>query len=234
MLGAAVLTGQLSVGWCNDAVDAERDSRARRLAKPIPAGLVSRRVVSAAAGLAAVTCVALSFALGLMPGTLHVLAVASAWSYNLHLKRTRLSPLPYLASFGLLAAVVATAGPGSPAPPAAVVLAAGLLGAAAHFANTVGDTEADALTGVRGLPQRVGPQASLVVSAAGVAAAALTLLLGLARITPTSVALLAAGAAVAALSVVGGARASPGTSRTAFRLCLLAVALVIMGFVAGV
>lgn len=234
LLGAAVLTGQLSVGWSNDAVDADRDRQAQRLDKPIPADLVSRQVVSAAAGLAAVTCAVLSFALGFLPGTLHVLAVASAWTYNLYLKRTWLSPAPYVISFALLAAVVATSAPGSPAPAPAVVLAAALLGAAAHFANTVGDTEADALTGVRGLPQRVGPQASLVVAAAGVATAALTLLFGRERITPVSVGLLGAGAAIAALSAVGGIAASHGTSRSAFRLCLVAVALVILGFVTGV
>ena len=47
LLGAAVLCGQLSVGWSNDAIDAPLDSAARRPDKPIALGHVSRRLVAA-------------------------------------------------------------------------------------------------------------------------------------------------------------------------------------------
>ncbi|AYG78700.1 hypothetical protein DWB77_00808 [Streptomyces hundungensis] len=37
-VAAAVLTGQLSVGWCNDAVDAHRDTACGRRDKPVATG----------------------------------------------------------------------------------------------------------------------------------------------------------------------------------------------------
>ena len=40
---AAVLAGQLSIGWLNDVLDAERDRTAGRADKPVAAGAVSRR-----------------------------------------------------------------------------------------------------------------------------------------------------------------------------------------------
>src|SRR3954471_2881208 len=155
LVALAVLLGQLSIGWCNDAVDAPRDELAGRRDKPVPAGLVTVRTLWICAVVALCLCAAASLALGLAAGVVHLLAVASGWGYDLLLKPTPLSPLPYAVAFGLLPAVPTLAA--SPAfwPPAGVLLGGALLGVAAHFANTVGDAEHDALTGVRGLPQRI-------------------------------------------------------------------------------
>lgn len=241
LFGCAVLTGQLSVGWSNDRVDAGRDVAAARSDKPVAAGLVPARLVGVAAVVALACCVVASLALGLLPGVLHLVAVASAWAYNLGLKATVASPLPYALSFGLLVAAATTSGTPPAWPGVGVVLAAALLGVGAHFANTVGDTESDRLTGVRGLPQRLGPGVSLLVTAVLVGGAAAVLLLdgpaGGARAgTPAGTVLLVAGASVAALSsVLSGAMSARGRSPAssgplAFRLTLLAVALVVGGF----
>lgn len=171
LLGAAVLVGQLSVGWSNDAIDAPLDTAAARRDKPITLGMVSRRLVAGAAVTSLAADVPLSLAVGVRPGLLHLLAVALAWAYNVGVKRTAASPLPYAAAFGLVPVVVAAAKPGSPAPRAALVVAGVACGIAAHFANTVGDTVEDELTGVRGLPQRFGPSASTIVAGGFVAAA---------------------------------------------------------------
>ena len=93
------------------------------------------------------------------PGIAHLAAVALAWSYNLGLKRTVVSPLPYAVAFGLVPVVVAAMLPGAPAPVDVLIIAGVACGVAAHFANTVGDAAEDAMTGVRGLPQRIGPAA---------------------------------------------------------------------------
>jgi len=230
LLGAAVLSGQLSIGWCNDAVDAPRDTLAARTGKPVPAGLVSRHTVVVACAVAAAACVVLSLALGLRPGLVHLLAVASAWAYNLWLKSTPASPLPYALSFGLLVAFVTLSLPQPGWPPPGVMAAAAALGVAAHFANTVGDTDADAVTGVRGLPQIVGPTASLVVTAGLVAAAAGLLLAGAGPHPRYGVGMLLGGVLLGAAGVLLGGRSRTG--RLAFRLTLLAVALVVLGFVA--
>jgi len=229
---AAVLLGQLSVGWSNDWVDAGRDVAARRTDKPIAAGLVGRRAVGIGAASAAAACVLASFAIGWVAGAVHVLAVASAWAYNLGLKSTAVSPLPYALSFGLLPGVATWAGadPGWPRP--GVTLGAALLGVAAHFANTVPDVEADAVTGVRGLPQRLGPRRSLQVMAWVVAAAAASLFLarqaGDGRGSTGTVALVALLAG--ALLAIGVALVGERAGARAFQLTLVAVALVVAGF----
>src|SRR5450756_934534 len=79
LIGAAVLAGQLSVGWSNDWIDAERDLAVGRRDKPIVAGSVPTRVVRAGALVAAALCVPLSLATGWRAGFAHLVAVAAAW-----------------------------------------------------------------------------------------------------------------------------------------------------------
>jgi 4-hydroxybenzoate polyprenyltransferase len=233
LLAVAVLVGQLSIGWCNDAVDAGRDLVAGRADKPVATGLVGRRTVRIAAAAALPACVALSFALGLAPGLVHTACVAAAWAYDLGLKALPVSPLPYLVAFGLLPAVATLARPHGGWPPAVVLAAAALLGLGAHFANTVPDATADAATGVRGLPQRIGPRASLVTTAVAVALGAVLLGAGTRRAGPVVAALLVAGAVLSAGAAVVAWSGRGGTQRSAFRVTLAAVALVIAGFVLG-
>ena len=87
--------------------------------------------------------------------------MAAAWAYNLGLKSTWLSPLPYALAFGLLPAFVTLGLAGHPWPRPAVTAVAALLGVGAHLLNTIPDHDADLRTGVRGLPQRIGPRAWL-------------------------------------------------------------------------
>src|ERR671933_222980 len=56
LVGLAVLLGQLSIGWCNDWVDAPRDVAAGRRDKPAATGLVPPRVLGVAAVAALVAC----------------------------------------------------------------------------------------------------------------------------------------------------------------------------------
>jgi len=233
LLATAVLAGQLGIGWCNDAVDAGRDSSAGRRDKPLAQAAISRRTVSIAAGLALVACVPLSLALGPVPGAVHLVAVVAGWAYDLWLKGTRASGVPYLVAFGLLPAVATQALPEPVWPAPGVVAGAALLGLAAHFTNTVGDTAADAATGVRGLPQRIGPRASLVATAVLVAAAAGVLAAGAPAHGPLALTVLGLGAVLAgAGALLGASRGTwaAGGGRAAFRLTLIAVALVITGF----
>lgn len=228
LLAAAVLCGQLSVGWSNDAIDAAADTTARRADKPIATGAISRAAVALAAALALVADVPLSLALGWRAGAYHLLAVGLAWSYNLGLKRTVLSPVPYAVAFGLAPVVVAAMLPGSPAPRGVLVIAGAACGVAAHFANTVGDAEEDALTGVRGLPQRAGPARSTVIAGGFVALAALHVLRA-AGADPLTVAALAIDAVIAAALPFAVRRAD--ARRLAFRLVIAAVAVLVVAFV---
>lgn len=156
LLVGAVLSGQLSVGWCNDAFDARRDAAAGRSGKPVADGSVGRRAVWTAAFTAVLLCVPLSLACGLLAGAVHLAAVAAAWAYDLGVKATVLSWLPYVIGFGSLPAVAALTLPGSPWPAWWAVAAGALLGLAAHLGDVLPDIEDDLRAGVNGLPQRLG------------------------------------------------------------------------------
>jgi 4-hydroxybenzoate polyprenyltransferase len=223
LLAAAVLAGQLSIGWCNDAVDGDRDVASGRAGKPVVAGLLTPAALWRAASLAVLACVPLSLALGAVPGVVHLVAVASGWAYDLRLKATVASPLPYLVSFAALPVIAATAA-GHP-PPVLTAVAAGVLGVAAHFANTVPDAAVDARTGVAGLPQRIGPDASRRVAATGVVAACGVLLVGAGADLPVPALLLLGAAAL--VGALGGLL----TRADAFRLVLAAAALAVAGVV---
>jgi 4-hydroxybenzoate polyprenyltransferase len=238
LLGVAVLSGQLTIGWTNDWADAGRDTLAGRVDKPVAAGELTRGAVGAAALLAAAACVVLSLALGPAPGVVHLLAVASGLAYDLLLKSTLLSPLPYAVSFGLLPAVATLAAPEPGWPPLPVVVAAALLGVAAHLANTLADTEDDARTGVRGLPQRLGPRRSAVAAGVVVAGAAAVLLpsalAGDGVRGAVATALLCAGVVIGCVAavrvLVGGSSPKRPVGRGAFWLVVVAAAVVVLGF----
>ena len=199
LIVAAVLAGQLSVGWSNDWVDAERDTVVARPDKPVATGRVAVGTVRAAAITAAAACVVLSLLLGWAAGGVHLVAVASAWAYNLRLKRTAWSWAPYALSFGLLPMALALALPGRPTAAWWVMAAGALIGVGAHGTNVLPDLLDDAATGVRGLPHRLGATGTALGSAGTLLAA--TALLALAPAggpTTEGAAALAVATAVAA------------------------------------
>lgn len=175
---AAVLATQLSVGWVNDWLDADRDRVTGRGDKPVAAGAVSRRSVGIAGLLASVAIPFLGLPFGPAATVCITLVGVFALLYDWPLKSTALSVVPYLVAFGLLPAFVVVALPGHPAPPAWLVAAGALLGGGAHFANVLPDLADDAATGVRGLPHRLGATGSQVAAAVLLLAATLTLVLG--------------------------------------------------------
>ncbi|MFN0025880.1 MAG: UbiA family prenyltransferase [Acidimicrobiales bacterium] len=162
---AAVGSGQLAVGWSNDFIDRFRDRAAGRCDKPIVTGEVSGRAVRNAAVVATMACVPLSFLSGWRAGGLHLVAVAIAFAYNVKLKCTVASPIPYAVAFGMVPAFVTLGMAGHPWPPLWAVGAAASLGCGAHFINTLNDIEEDRRLGVNGLPQRIGATRSLAVGA---------------------------------------------------------------------
>lgn len=218
---SAFLAGQLSVGWSNDWLDAARDRSVQRTDKPVASGWVSRRSVGAAAAAAAAATVPLSLLMGPRPGAAHLLAVLSAWSYNLWLKRTLWSWLPYAVSFGLLPNVVTLALPRAHLAPGWVTAAGALLGVGAHLVNVLPDVEEDLATGVRGLVHRLGRRRAAVTAPAVLVAATVLVVVGPPG-PPTAAGWWGLGiaAAAAVLAAVAGAH---GAGR---RLSLMATVLV--------
>lgn len=166
LVTAAVLAGQLTIGWSNDLLDADRDRAAGRADKPVAAGSVARGSLRAVLAVALVAVLVLSALTGWRAAAVHlVLVVGSGWAYNLGLKSTVWSWVPYAVAFGSLPAVVwLAAGPGWSLPPAWMMLVGAVLGVGAHLLNVLPDLADDALTGVRGLPHRLGERAVRVLA----------------------------------------------------------------------
>ena len=224
LLVAAVLAGQLSIGWSNDLVDVARDRSTGRGDKPLATGGASVGVVRLACCTAVVATVVLSLAVGVAAGLVHLGCVACGWAYNLGLKSTAWSWLPYAAAFGGLTAFVALAD-GSP-PPWWWPVGAGLLGVGAHLVNVLPDVEDDLATGVRGLPHRLGPRLIAPVAGVVLGLASAVTLVGASPPAATATAVGVLVAVLVALVVLGRGRA-PFVAAVAIAL-VDAVALVVV------
>lgn len=178
LVTAAVLAGQLSIGWSNDAIDAERDRSTQRPDKPVAAGVLPGSVVARAAAVALLFAIVLAASLGPRAGAAALLIVAAGWAYNGGLKATFWSWLPYAVAFGALPAVATLIRSGHPFPAGWAVLAGALLGVAAHLANVAPDLADDLATGVRGLPHRLGRRGTNVLGPILLAVAAGVVFLG--------------------------------------------------------
>ena len=225
---AAVLPGQLFVGWSNDLLDLEVDRRAGRRDKPLANGEVAPGTVRVAIVIALVSTVIASFANGLAAGAVHLAAVGAATLYNRGVKATVFSALPYAFAFGAVPSFV-TLGLAPPRfAPAWATIAAAALGAGAHFTQALADIESDTELGVGGLPARVGPTASLVAAALLLGVSALAALLGPGQ--PGKVQLVGL---VLATGLVGGILVTGlgGRRRVAFRLTLAAAGAIALIFV---
>jgi 4-hydroxybenzoate polyprenyltransferase len=230
LIGAAVFTGQLSIGWSNDRIDAARDRAAGRTDKPTATGRVAVPALTVAAASALAATVVLSALLPLKAAIAALLLVAAGWAYNLGLKSTVFSGAAYLVGFGALPAVPYLAKPGHPWPPWWGPAVGALLGFGAHVANVLPDLKDDAATGVRGLPHRLGPRTSVIVMAAALAAASVVLGIGPASASRAfAIGASAAGLLAASATAVVAVRApdSPAAFRITMAIALLDVGLLI-------
>ena len=231
LVGIAVGAGQAAIGWCNDWLDADRDRAVGRADKPVVQGTVTPGQLRTGTALAVVATVVASLALGVVPGLLLLVLVASGLAYDAGLKRTALSPLPYLTGFGALPAGVVAAAPGTPGAPWWLVAAGAALGGAAHVANVAPDVADDLATGVRGLPHRVGAVPSAVAGALLLGASALLLVFGPDG-TPGVSGWLACVVAAPAV-VVAALAGSPRGRRLAFPAVLVLTVLDVLLLLSG-
>ncbi len=151
----AMLAGQLSIGWSNDAADAGRDAAAGRTDKPVASGAISVRAVWIAAGVSLLAALAMALFISVLTALILAVIVGAAWAYNLGLKSSPASGLMYILGFGPIPAYAASTLPGQPIPIWYATAAAALVGLGGHFANVLPDLAADRATGVSGLPQLV-------------------------------------------------------------------------------
>lgn len=164
-VAVAIFFGQLVVGWSNEVIDYPLDKAAGRESKPLVAGVLELTLLQKLIPMAlvAATVFSLLSPLGLTGTATHLLGLLSATLYNIRLKSTIFSPLPYIISFGGLPWAIYLGGGEN--PPLWLYLAMALFTTAFHFLNVLKDLQWDIDQGVLGLPQRLGRKKSLVTAA---------------------------------------------------------------------
>lgn len=226
VMAGAVLAGQLTVGWVNDLLDRDRDRASGRTDKPLASGAVPTSTVVLALGAAGAATVGLSLIAGWRAALVHLLLfVAPAQAYNVGLKATPLSWLPYAVAFGALPSV-ATLAAGAGAASWWATLAGAALGVGAHLANALPDLADDLRAGVRGLPHRLGERATRWAAAGVLTAASALVVLGPAGSPPAwAWPVLAVVAALAVTAATGSGR---GPFRAAMAIALVDVVLLVV------
>ncbi|HEY5335283.1 MAG TPA: UbiA family prenyltransferase, partial [Mycobacteriales bacterium] len=179
-----------------------------------------------------VALVAFSSTLGWPAALLNLATVASGWAYNLGLKGTWLSAVPYAFSFGALPGVATLAAPGHPGPALWAVATGALLGVAANLTNALPDLAEDRATGVVGLPHRIGARASLALSAGLLVAATVVVVAGPPG-SPSALRWAGLGTVAVAVAVAVPAFWRRPGSRLPFAGLIAAVAVDIVLLVAG-
>jgi 4-hydroxybenzoate polyprenyltransferase len=172
----AIFAGQLVVGWSNDFIDAPLDIAAHRTKKPIVSKEINPEQLKKSILVALFVALILSLfsPLGLTGTLIHFLGILSATFYNLKLKSTIISPLPYIVSFGALPWAIYL--PAGNQPPLWLFIDFMLIAVAFHFFNVLKDFQWDINQGVLGLPQRLGRNSSLIISISLIVSAVLVLI----------------------------------------------------------
>jgi len=160
----AIFAGQLVVGWSNDFIDAPLDIAAQRTKKPIVSKELKPEQLKKSIVFALIAALLFSLfsPLGITGTLVHFLGILSATLYNLKLKPTILSPLPYIVSFGALPWAVYL--PAGNQPPLWLFIDFMIIAVAFHFFNVLKDFQWDINQGILGLPQRLGKNVSLIIS----------------------------------------------------------------------
>ena len=170
---------QFAIGALNDVVDAPRDA-ALRPGKPVATGHVTARTAAAIASVAAAAGLALAATRGGPTVIVAAAGLATGVAYDLRLKATALSWLPFAIGIPLIPVFAWVGATGSVPPPVlGLALLACPAGAGLAIANALADIPADDAAGTRTVATRLGPRAAWLVAtgllAATYAAAALTL-----------------------------------------------------------
>jgi len=157
-----VALGQLVVGWSNDLYDYADDLSHQRLNKPLVNGTITREFLARCVMI----MVPLSFLanllgpLGVNGGLVYMFGIACGVAYNFYFKFNIFSPLPFALAFAALPSCIVIAQ--EQTPPVWMWLGGALFGVAAHFVNVLKDIDQDQISGIGGLPQRLGMRNSII------------------------------------------------------------------------
>jgi 4-hydroxybenzoate polyprenyltransferase len=165
VIAFGVALGQLVVGWSNDLYDYADDLSHQRMNKPLVQGSITRELLTRCLFI----MVPVSFLanlvgpLGIKGGLVYMFGIACGVAYNFYFKFNIFSPLPYALAFAALPSSIVIAQ--GQRPPVWMWLGGALFGVAAHFINVLKDIEQDQISGIGGLPQRMGMRNSIISAA---------------------------------------------------------------------
>ena len=171
-----VALGQLVVGWSNDLYDYADDLSHQRLNKPLVKGTITREFLARCVMI----MVPLSFLanllgpLGVNGGLVYMFGIACGVAYNFYFKFNIFSPLPFALAFAALPSCIVIAQ--EQTPPLWMWLGGALFGVAAHFVNVLKDIDQDQISGIGGLPQRLGMRNSIISAAVLIALGVIVLI----------------------------------------------------------
>jgi 4-hydroxybenzoate polyprenyltransferase len=231
----AMLLSQLAIGWSNDYLDRETDALHQPW-KPIPSGVVRATAMPPAIVAALVASLSCGFLLGAVPLGLLVAGTACGLVYNLWLKDTAFSGLPFVIALGLLPAFVWVSLDISRDEFLLLYIIGTPLALAAHVANGIPDIEADEAAGRRGLAASLGRSKALLLVFGCLSASMIAALAGPDHVWQAAEFWLALLAAVC-LSVaarIAYARDSRSGDVWGFRLVALAGIVLSTGWLAAV
>ncbi|HSO92999.1 MAG TPA: UbiA family prenyltransferase, partial [Candidatus Dormibacteraeota bacterium] len=164
LVALAMLAAQFSISALNDWADADADAAAGRL-RPIPLALVSRREALIVALAFGALGLAGSLAIGRGGAGILLFAIGlgCGWLYDLALKATPFSFLPFAVAFPLLGVWVGLAAGRPPGTLLPFFAVAAPLGIAIHLADSVPDLASDAASGSHGLAVTLGRSRTVMV-----------------------------------------------------------------------
>jgi 4-hydroxybenzoate polyprenyltransferase len=156
---------QFAIGAVNDRADAASDALARR-AKPIPAGLLSRKTAARLALAVAVLGLLVAATVGVGAVVVGAVGLVDGLAYDLRLKGTPLAWMPFAAGVGILP-VYAWLGARGSVPEAffGVVAVAIMAGTVLALANAYGDLGKDRLSGTTTVATLLGSRRTLLADA---------------------------------------------------------------------
>lgn len=236
-LALGMLGLQFSIGAANDVFDEDLDRRTKP-AKPIPAGLISRRTAAGLAILAGGGGLTLAAAFGIPVVAMAAVMLGAGLAYDAALKRGSWGWTAFAIAFPILP-VYAWYGAVMELPPRweALLAVAALSGPALQLSNGLVDLERDLSAGMVSLPARLGRRWSVLLMALLViiihAVAWLTLLAD-ERLDQATLVLLFAASTLAATGVALSAAVRSAWREWGWRGQAAGVALLALGWLGAV
>ena len=235
-LGLAMTALQASIGALNDVVDAPRD-RGLKPGKPIPAGVVSLDEARIVVAVATAVGLFLAAPSGLATVALGAVVLAIGYLYDVRLRGTPWSWVPFAVGIPLLPVFGWLGATGSlPSSFVLLVPAAVLTGGALAVANARADYERDVAAGVQSVATALGLGRSWAVHAALLA---IVLAIAVATLATTDVSEVAGVAAIVAVALTAagmgaGRSGGPAVRERAWELEAVGVGLLATAWLAGV